>query len=145
MANRHKARESALEVLYAWSSSGDDTAIAPLLADRLDRSGRQNQDQDFLRASVTGVAENVQTLDAIITAAMQNRGLKHLGRIELSVLRLAAWEMSQRLEIPCRVIINEALQLTRTYADEVARSFVNGVLDRMARQLRQQEFTASRG
>lgn len=145
MANRHQARQSALEVLYAWSSSGDDAAIAGFLADHLRRCRRQNQDEDYLRACVLGVAENVVQLDAIINAALQHKGIEHLGRIELNVLRLAAWELSQRLEIPYRVIINEALQLTRTYADEVARSFVNGVLDRMARQLRQQELAAGHG
>ncbi len=140
MANRHKSRESAIEILYAWSSAKQDAAMIPsLLDDRIELKERHGQDAQYLRESIAGVTAQQQILDDAITRAMKGRSLRSVGYVEISVLRLAAWEMAERLEIPYRVIINEALQLTHTYADEPARAFVNGVLDRLAQDLRAEE------
>ena len=84
---------------------------------------------------VYGVTEDMDELDELIKPAI-NRSLKSVASIELNVLRLATWEMKNRLEIPYRVIINEALELTRAYADESARGFIKGVLDKVAKELR---------
>ena len=110
--------------------------LPSLLDDRISLKERHDQDAQYLRESITGVTAQQQILDDAITKAMKGRSLRSVGHIEISVLRLAAWEMVERLEIPYRVIINEALQLTHTYADEPARAFVNGVLDRLAQDLR---------
>ncbi len=140
MANRHKARQSALEVLYAWHSGGqDDAAIPALLADRLKEPGRADQDADYLRELVHGVTSDVATLDDWIGKGVRGRSLASIAQVELNVLRLAVWEMLNRLEIPYRVIINEALQLAREYADEPGRGFINGVLDHLAREIRKVE------
>ncbi len=145
MANRHKARQSALEILYAWHSSGQDASMVPsLLADRLREAGRGDQDADYLRELVYGVVSQVEELDRIIGGAVRGRSLSSIAHIEHNVLRLAVWEMLNRLEIPYRVIINEALQLAKVYADEPARGFVNGVLDHLARELRKEEAKPSR-
>lgn len=134
--NRHQARESALETLYAWHSGGCDNATLPgLLNSRLQEEDRGAQDETYLRELVYGVAEQRLQLDELITPALR-RSLKSVAIVELNVLRLAAWEMKNRLEIPYRVIINEALELTRAYADESARGFINGVLDKLSRELR---------
>lgn len=134
--NRHQARESALETLYAWHSGGCDNAVLPaLINDRLQEEERGMQDETYLRELVYGVTEQVEALDEAITPALR-RSLKSVAVIELNVLRLAAWEMKNRLEIPYRVIINEALELTRAYADESARGFINGVLDKLSKELR---------
>jgi len=141
--NRHQARESALEVLYAWHSSSQDSAALPsLIAGRLEEEERERQDSDYLRALVYGVTDNIESLDAVISPVIR-RSLKSVASIELNVLRLATWEMQNRLEIPYRVIINEALELTRDYADESARGFINGVLDKLAHQLRPVEIEAA--
>lgn len=140
MANRHKARQSALETLYAWHNAGQDEAMVPvLLADRLREEERRDQDETYLREAVHGVIEQVDEIDRMIEGAVQGRSLKSIAHVEHNVLRLAIWEMINRLEIPYRVIINEALELTRTYADESARGFINGVLDNLAGTLRTEE------
>jgi len=137
VANRHKARQSALETLYAWHNAGQDGGMVPaLLADRLREEDRRDQDEAYLREAVHGVIEQVDEIDRIIEGATQGRSLKSIAHVEHNVLRLAIWEMLNRLEIPYRVIINEALELTRAYADESARGFINGVLDYLAKTLR---------
>lgn len=140
MANRHKARQSALETLYAWHSAGQDGAAIPgLLADRIGEAERSDQDKDYLRELVHGVVEQVDEIDAMISGAVRGRSLRSIAHVEHNVLRLAVWEMKNRLEIPYRVIINEALELVKSYADEPGRSFVNGVLDNLSKELRKQE------
>jgi len=137
--NRHQARESALEALYAWHSGGSDNADLPhLLTGRIHEDERSGQDENYLRELVYGVTGEMDALDDLIKPAI-NRSLKSVASIELNVLRLATWEMKNRLEIPYRVIINEALELTRAYADESARGFINGVLDKIATGLRSAE------
>jgi len=140
MANRHKARQSALEVLYAWHNGEQDSAAIPsLLAGRLSEEGRSDQDDDYLREIVQGVVAQAEDIDQLIGGAIRGRSLKSIAHIEHNVLRMAVWEMTNRLEIPYRVIINEALELARAYADEPGRGFINGVLDRLARDLRKEE------
>ncbi|NOR72819.1 MAG: transcription antitermination factor NusB [Mariprofundaceae bacterium] len=137
--NRHQARESAIETLYAWHSGGNDNADLPhLLSGRIQEEERGGQDENYLREMVYGVTEQKDELDELLKPVI-NRSLKSVASVEINVLRLAAWEMKNRLEIPYRVIINEALELTRAYADESARSFINGVLDKLAKELRSAE------
>jgi len=138
-SNRHLARESALEVLYAWHSSEcDNGAIPGLIAGRMDEEERKQQDIEYLRQLVHGVIEERENLDAKISTVIK-RSLRSIATLELNILRLSTWEMNNRLEIPYKVIINEALELARDYADESARGFINGVLDKLAKQLRATE------
>lgn len=138
--NRHLARESAIEALYAWHNGGNDTAMIPaILADRFQQEERQAQDVDYLREMVMGVTENCDTLDALIGEAVRGRSLRSVAHVELNVLRMAVWELKFHLEIPYKVVINEALELTRAYADEPSRGFINGVLDKVSQKLRAEE------
>ena len=137
MANRHQARESVLETLYAWSSAEQDAGMIPgLLASRLEHEERADQDENYLREAVYEITDQVDALDEIIKTAVRGRSLRSVAQLEINVIRLAVWEMQNRLEIPYRVIINEALELTRDYAGEPPRSFINGVLDNLAKRLR---------
>ncbi len=140
MANRHMARESALETLYAWGTAAQDGGMIPdLLASRLQHEDREDQDENYLREVVYGVIDHVEGLDEIIKTAVRGRSLRSVAQIEINVIRMAVWEMQNRLEIPYRVIINEALELTRAYAGEPPRGFINGVLDNLAKKLRASE------
>ncbi|MCF6208083.1 MAG: transcription antitermination factor NusB [Ghiorsea sp.] len=141
--NRHLARESAIEALYAWHNGGNDAAMIPaILADRIQQEERQAQDETYFREMVMGVTEQVEVLDALIGQAVQGRSLRSIAHVELNILRMAVWELQTRLEIPYKVIINEALELTRAYADEPSRGFINGVLDKIAQSLRVKEVKA---
>lgn len=140
MANRHQSRESALETLYAWHNAEQDDAMLPgLVASRLQHEEREGQDQQYFREAVYGVVDQVEKIDELIAGAIRGRSLRSVAHIEHNVMRLAIWEMQNRLEIPYRVIINEALELTRAYAGEAPRGFINAVLDNLARKLRPSE------
>ncbi len=143
MANRHKARQSAVEILYAWSSGGRDSRDIPsLLTGRRQLKGRKDQDKKYLLESVDGVVVNIKTLDEAINEVIQRKDVCNIASIERNILCLGVWELLYRPDIPHRVIINEALQLSRNYADENARSFVNGVLDKLAKKIRGKDANA---
>lgn len=143
MSNRHQARQSMIEILYAWASSQQDLSILQSQKkDRLALAERQDQDTVFIDAALEGISSQVVQIDAQLAKAVRGRSIRSLGKVELSVLRLACWELIHRPDIPYRVVINEALELTNTYADVPARNFINGVLDRLASVMRVDEYKA---
>ncbi|MDR0239837.1 MAG: transcription antitermination factor NusB [Deltaproteobacteria bacterium] len=84
-----------------------------------------------------GVWQNAQGLDAVIARFARNWRLDRMGRIELTLLRLAVYELQYRTDIPSRVTINEALELCGQFGEASARSFINGILDAAAKALDQ--------
>ncbi len=143
MRNRHKAREALVEALYAWEAAGCDAAELPrIAAEKLADQRFARMDRDYFREALFGVAETRQALDAAIQKAARGRAWASIGAMERAILRLGAWELAERLEIPYRVVIHEALVLTETYAEAPAKRFVNAVLDRIARTLRAAEIQA---
>jgi len=142
--NRHQARESILEVLYAWQSGAFDMADLPVhINDRLNQMERKQQDEKYLREAIAFITQERAALDATLEPLIK-RSLRSIAMLELNILRIALWELQYRLDIPYRVIINEALELARDYSGETARGFINGVLDKMASQLRPDECQKSK-
>jgi len=84
-----------------------------------------------------GVWSNVETVDAVIARFARNWRLDRMGRIELTLLRLAVYELRYRADIPLRVTINEALELCEQFGEANARPFINGILDAAAKTLEQ--------
>ncbi len=80
------------------------------------------------------VSENLKELNETIEAAAENYDLDRLSRVDLSILRLGVWEITQAPDIPAAVAINEAINLARSFSGEEAASFVNGILDRVAKE-----------
>ena len=138
-SSRHQARQSAVEVLYAWQIGGSDKAdVGALVQGRMqERDGQQ--DDAYFQTMIAGVVACCSELDEYIDHAVPGRSLASIGAIELAILRLGCWELWQRLEIPYRVVLNEALELSHEYADDPVPSFINGVLDRLAKELRTTE------
>jgi N utilization substance protein B len=108
----------------------------------LNNEDKRQQDIDYLREMVYGITESCDALDESISKAVKGRSLRSIAHVELNVLRIAVWELKNHLEIPYRVIINEALELTRAYADEPSRGFINGVVDKVAQEVRKDEMKA---
>jgi len=85
---------------------------------------------------VNGVRDNLDKLDAVISRHSQNWKVKRIAMVELSIMRLAVYEMTHREDIPIKVAINEAVELAKTFGDNNSRNFVNGILDAVARDIR---------
>jgi N utilization substance protein B len=130
MGARHAGREAALQMLFQLEASAatpDDVIQLFWRSFEADPEGR-----DYANQVVRGVAEHAGEIDARITKASENWRLERMSRVDRNVLRLATWELLQRGDVPRAVILDEAVELAKTYGTEDSKAFVNGVLSRVA-------------
>ncbi len=127
---RREAREAALCVLFAYGYTPDKPAEE--LTDEYSREFEGGKDK-YVSAVVAGVSENLAALDALIAECAVGWSLSRISRISMAILRLACCEMLYMPDIPLRVTINEAVELSKKYDDEKAYSFVNGLLNRASK------------
>jgi transcription antitermination protein NusB len=132
---RHKGREAALRLLYQMELSGDrsDAAIARYW---LELPPRLAHARLFAESLVGAVQRHAEKIDSLIDAAAANWQLERIARIDLSILRLGVGELLDSARVPIEIVIDEAVELARAYSDRDAAAFVNGVLDRVARECR---------
>ena len=135
---RHRAREVAFRVVYQSDLTRDGYGRAWTLRAAEERlSG----DQRGLVEDVVAVLERQSdTVDAAIRGAAEHWALERLAVTDRAVLRAAVAELIGRPGTPARVVLDEAIEIARRYGSEESGRFVNGVLDRIARQLRPAEF-----
>ena len=131
---RH-ARESALQMLYGWEMSGD--ALPEAIAGVRELQLRPPvADRDKLAVELAhGTARSLDRIDPLIAEAATNWRIERLAVIDRLVLRLAVYELLERPDVPPAVVINEALELARTFSSPDAIRFVNGVLDAIRKRL----------
>jgi N utilization substance protein B len=145
---RRRARELALQGLYQWLVGGQDlTAIENHLLERegaqgLEELGRK-ADLEHYRELLRGTIEGATVLRGRFAPHL-DRGVDALSPIEHGILLIGTYELQQRPEIPYRVVINEAVELAKSFGGTEGFKYVNGVLDKVAGQLRPDE-VAGRG
>ncbi len=130
---RRNARLYALQAMYQWQLANPPLADieTEFLRYRVDRK----IDLDYFKELLYGVPEHQATLDRDMQPYL-GRLLQEIDPIELAVLRIAVYELSHRPDVPYRVIINEALELSKKFGSVDGYKFVNGVLDRVAKKKR---------
>ncbi|MDR0466748.1 MAG: transcription antitermination factor NusB [Deltaproteobacteria bacterium] len=142
--SRRGERELAFQFLYALDFSPAHTERE--LRERFEQSASAADKAPALPGYAwdlaLGVWNNAQAVDALIARFAHNWRLDRMGRIELTLLRLAMYELRFRPDIPPRVVINEALELCRQFGEANARSFINGILDAAAKAPDQDSKTA---
>ena len=136
---RRRARELALQGLYQRQLSGN--APAAIHAQIADASGFARADASYFEALWSGVTADYDALVARF-APWLDRGAAELSPVERAILVIGAWELAERPEIPYRVVINEAVELAKSYGGTDGHKFVNGVLDKLAGALRADEIRA---
>jgi len=141
IARRRKARHYALQALYQWHMTG--TALSAIEAEFRTDYDFDPVDLDYFQALLHGVPAAADVLDASFEGLL-DRALEQLDPIEHTVLRMGAFELRERIDVPYRVVINEAVGLARKFGATDGHKYINGVLDRLARQLRAPEVAAQR-
>ena len=136
---RHRARELALQAIYQWRMSGGDH----LEIDKTTRAEKSlgRYDIELFSQLLRGVVEHNQALVAALAPHL-DRDMNELSPIEFSVLLLGAFELTRHPEVPYRVVINEAVELAKTFGGTDGHKYVNGVLDKLAAQVRAVEVAA---
>ncbi|MFW3614085.1 transcription antitermination factor NusB [Billgrantia antri] len=152
---RRAARELAVQGLYQWHMTGKSaTAIEAEFRSQLpddDLEDHENwakvmqiADLALFHELLHNVVRFRADLDASI-APLLDRRLEDLDPIELAILRLGAYELSRRLDVPYRVVINEGVELAKSFGATDGHKYVNGILDKLAARLRSAEVRARRG
>jgi N utilization substance protein B len=133
---RHWARRLAMQALYQWQLTGQN--LCEIEAQFLDYEDIYKADIDYFRELLHRVPACLHELDAQLGAYL-SRPINDVDPVERAILRNACYELMYRIDVPYRVVINEAVNLTRRFGAEQGHKFVNGVLDRLAKPLRKQE------
>lgn len=129
MGLRREARELAVQMLYALDSNSSVLLRETLLTFREEQGEINSKVREFAEALVHGVQSQRETIDEAIRARSKNWALSRMPRVDLNVMRLAAYELMFRADIPKKVTINEAIEIVRRYGDKESPAFVNGILD----------------
>lgn len=130
--NRHLAREVAFKTLFQLDIGQNE--VEPTLSDLLAESGLSGKFALFARELIEGTVANLAVIDQLLSQYLVNWQFARLAAVDRNVLRMAAYEIMYREDIPDVVAINEALEISKTYNSEEAVGFLNGVLDRLSRE-----------
>jgi len=141
-AARHRARTLLVQALYQWQISGDDPG--DILLQFVDGRDMGGADIDYFRELMRAVPDRVQALDAAVEPLLE-RSIALVDPVERAILRLACYELEERWEVPARVVIDEAVELAKSFGAEQGHRFVNGIVDRLAHRIRIHEFGGSAG
>lgn len=131
--SRHKARKLAVQAIYQWHINQNE--VHNIINFLQETANPRKVDLPFFSELVTGVIENVHDIDSNMQEFL-SRTLTDLNVVELSILRLAMYELMYCIEIPYKVIINEAIDLTKIFGSLEGAKFVNGVLDKASKHIR---------
>jgi N utilization substance protein B len=133
---RRKARELAVQAVYSWQLSQNN--IAEIELNFLTDNSARRFDIPYFQQLFNGVTTNVGSIDDKI-APHVDRPLDDVDHVEKAVLRVAVYELTNCLDVPYRVIINEAIELAKSFAADDSHKFVNGVLDKVVKLVRPNE------
>lgn len=148
-AGRNRARKLAMQGLYQWEM----TRNAPVTIEAQFHSDNEmeNVDSEYLHRLLFGAVEMLTNtiddsneLDQLYGSFLTSVKMAELDPVTKAILRLASFELKERVDVPYRVIIAEAITLGKKFCAKDTHKFVNGVLDRVAAELRQAEFNADR-
>jgi len=137
-AARRRAREVALQALYAWQVAGADA-----LAEARTQDGWERCDQALAEDLIRGVTSRAAELEQRITPAL-DRAFLRLSPVERAILCIGAYELAERTDTPFKVVINEAIELGKSFGAAEGHRFVNGVLEKVATRLRPDEVARAR-
>lgn len=133
---RRRSREIALQALYQWAIGGEDRL--EIEAQYLNENNQAKFDVDYFQWLFREIPKDLSSLDHAFEPFL-DRPLDEISTIELSILRIAMFEFLKQPDIPYKVVINESIELAKKFGADQSHKFINGVVDKAARQHRQAE------
>jgi N utilization substance protein B len=130
---RGKARRYAMQAIYQWQMTSDD--VKGIEKQYSEDNKFDTADFDYFRELFFGVEENIEEIDKTLVQ-YTGRAIASVDPIERAILRLACYEFMKRLDVPYRVVLNEAVTLTKKFCAAQSHTFVNAVLDKVAHEVR---------
>ncbi|GAB2995308.1 transcription antitermination factor NusB [Psychrosphaera aestuarii] len=132
-AARRKARALAVQAIYSWQISQNH--VSDIEQQFLLDNDVNKIDVEFFKEAIRGVAAHYKELDTALTPYTE-RPYEEVDQIEKAIMRLSAFELKFRVDVPYKVAINEGIELAKKFGADDSHRFVNGVLDRAAKDLR---------
>ena len=126
---RRRARECAVQALYSWAVSQNSPEIVEL--NFMTEQDMKGVDTPYFRKLFRQTVENVETVERIMQGYL-DRGLEELDPIEKAILRLAVYELQFEVDVPYKVVINEAIEVAKVFGADESHKYINGVLDKIA-------------
>ena len=139
-AERRKARHYGMQALYQWTMAG--AALTDIEAEFRSEYDFSHVDLEYFQALLHGIPSQVDELEAVFEPLL-DRKLTELDPIERTLLRMGTYELRERLDMPYKVVINEAVALAKKFGATDSHKYINGVLDKAARELREAEVAAA--
>jgi N utilization substance protein B len=136
-ARRHRARHYAMQALYQWHMA--NASITDIEAEFREDYDFDKVDGEYFHALLSQIPRIIDELDELYEPYLVERSLKELGAVECALLRIGTYELRERIDVPYRVVINESVGLAKKFGAADSHKFINGVLDKVARQLREPE------
>ncbi len=137
--SRRRAREFALQAIYQWLVN--ESSAETLLTQLKEQKDFAKADQALVEALVRGVIGHAEALRQLVTPFL-DRKMKELSPVEHALLLLSAFELRDHVQTPYKVVINEAIELAKSFGGTDGHKYVNGVLDKLAAELRPAEVNA---
>ncbi|NQZ26815.1 MAG: transcription antitermination factor NusB [Colwellia sp.] len=133
---RRKARELAVQAIYSWQVS--QNVVNDIEVNFIADNSKRRFDIEYFQLLLRGVTANISDIDAAISPYV-DRPLNDIDQVEKAILRVAVFELKDCIDVPYRVVINEAIELAKSFAADDSHKFVNGVLDKTVKLIRPEE------
>ncbi len=133
---RRKARELAVQAVYSWQIS--QNPVNGIEVNFIEDNRKRRFDIEYFQQLLRGVTNNIAELDLAISPHV-DRPLDDVDHVEKAILRVAVFELKDCQDVPYRVVINEAIELAKSFAADDSHKFINGVLDKAVKLIRPQD------
>ncbi|MCK5727900.1 MAG: transcription antitermination factor NusB [Methylococcales bacterium] len=131
-----KARQCAVQALYQWQMTGNDLSIIEM--DFLEEDRLKGAQKSYFKALFYGVPKKLEVIDKALSEFV-DRDVEKIDPVERAILRLGVYEFIHYTETPYRVIINEGVNLAKTFGAEGSHKYINGILDKIGKKIRHRE------
>ena len=135
--SRKIARDAAMRMLYAYELTGE--LNQDMIQETIEPAALDAEDMKYLKQVTEGAVEQRASLDTLIEQNAVGCRLSRIGKVDLSILRLAIYEMLCREDVPESVAINEAVELAKKYSEPKSKQFINGILGSISRSKKKEE------
>jgi transcription antitermination protein NusB len=141
IAKRQKARHYAMQALYQWKMSG--STLNKIEAEFHSDNDFSKVDGEYFHELLHEVPAQLDEIDDAIVPTLKDLSIEEMGPVEHALLRMAVYELKVRIDVPYKVVINEAVALAKKFGPAESHKFVNAVLDKVAEKYRKTELKAS--
>jgi transcription antitermination protein NusB len=136
---RSQARKHAVQAIYQWQMAGQD--VSEIANQFLEEQDPSSFELTYFQDLLHGVPSHLAELDELLKPSL-DRAIESVDPVERAILRIGTYELKHKIEVPYRVVINEAVELAKVFGADQGHKFVNGVLDQVAKKVRSTEIAA---